>query len=1069
MPFVKRANTHQTHWEDLVLLGPDGLDELDDKIEGTLEKLQDSNSDRMNITTKIDGSPALFCWSSYAGLPNNSVSLKSFVKDTAADNCISSPEQVDQKYGDRPTMAQMLKYGLELAKSIPSGECWQGDCLFTKDSKREEEINGKDYITFQPNKIIYAFSEGQPGYEQVKNADFGICFHTIYSGENKAQTFKVDPTRLKNVPSNFYIMSPVLNVKGSEKFNFDKIKTHVDRLNRLENQLVSNDGYTTLVSNAKFMKDYWSTFENKVLADNKQVTINENTFIKELKDYIDEKMGKDIDKLKSERGKAGARKKLEDLLELVESNRQVLTLLVKALNEAALIKMLLWEGFKQSKSDYDTFYKSKTRGYFDADMEGIAVSDQDGNIVKIVDRSAFSSYNRDQDIESGWEHESLSEACLRREFNRLTEDETPVDPSKVLVFSFGKFNPPTIGHVKLAQAMANCDESSNKPVIYLSHKYGLDKKDPLKSQPLDYKEKVYWCKKAFGNLVDVVESNAQTAWEALHEINEKSPEIERIVFAGGDDRADGSMFANLANSNGKQTSKPGGDFNFIGGLVPLIAGTRDEGSSALAETASSSLVRRMALENNFEKFKQLVPFDENDADELFDEIRDFYKDSGTLNEAQLTKAKYTPEVQHELELELNKINPNLDAPDPNKAVYDYTLDDPDYDGMFVKQDKRGLVSFSNKDVPNLFNLEVLDKLRDLSLDINGQDYKLYDSGSSVANKKGSISGAQATYYQEAISALLLIKRIKSDNIIEFIISSDPKQNTGIFEYIQPLKIDNDFKQEFSAFVKGWAKHFEAIYNASDAFIEKANGVLNSGNIINAIILHSGIKNEYQKLATNLLSGADNIDKSDIYYYVGAKDELGHDLETLIKLKNARNSVEYVKTIQLLANKLIGVSLKQVKGGAHIDYDIPSAEENYFNGNVIITGAKKTYHIGFEKTAGGYEVLDLRSQGGGNTLKMEFRVPGQTAKGSCIGHIRTVLGDEVIDNIATLARGEGNYLGAALYFVSVLCNKKVTELNTVYKLSDTGLKNLVTIYNLASGFKATDADGNRITAPYIKVH
>lgn len=640
MPFVKRANTHQLHWEDLVLLGPDGLEELDDKIEGTLEKIQDSNSDRMNITTKIDGSPALFCWSSYAGLPNNSVSLKSFVKDTAADNCISSPEQVDQKYGDRPTMAQMLKYGLELAKSIPAGECWQGDCLFTKDSKREEEINGKDYITFQPNKIIYAFSEGQPGYEQVKNADFGICFHTIYSGENKAQTFKVDPTRLKNVPSNFYIMSPALNVKGLEKFNFDKIKTHVDRLNRLENQLVSNDGYTTLVSNAKFMKDYWNTFENKVLADNKQVTINENTFIEELKAYINEKLGKDIDKLKSEKGKAGARKKLEDLLELVDSNRQVLTLLVKTLNEAALIKMLLWEGFKQSKSDYDTFYKSKTRGYFDADMEGIAVSDQDGNIVKIVDRSAFSSYNRDPDIESGWEHESLSEACLRREFNRLTEDETPVDPSKVLVFSFGKFNPPTIGHVKLAQAMANCDESSNKPVIYLSHKYGLDKKNPLKSQPLDYKEKVYWCKKAFGNLVDVVESNAQTAWEALHEINEKRPEIERIVFAGGDDRADGSMFANLANSNGKQTSKPSGDYNFVGGIVPLNAGARDEGSSDLAETASSSLVRRMALDNDFEKFKQLVPFDENDADELFDEIRDFYKDGGTLNEEILTEAPF---------------------------------------------------------------------------------------------------------------------------------------------------------------------------------------------------------------------------------------------------------------------------------------------------------------------------------------------------------------------------------------------------------------------------------------------
>ena len=59
MPFIKRKNTHQTHLEDLVLLGPDGLEELDDKIEGLLDTLSD-NSDRLNITTKIDGSPAVF-------------------------------------------------------------------------------------------------------------------------------------------------------------------------------------------------------------------------------------------------------------------------------------------------------------------------------------------------------------------------------------------------------------------------------------------------------------------------------------------------------------------------------------------------------------------------------------------------------------------------------------------------------------------------------------------------------------------------------------------------------------------------------------------------------------------------------------------------------------------------------------------------------------------------------------------------------------------------------------------------------------------------------------------------
>ena len=293
----------------------------------------------------------------------------------------------------------------------------------------------------------------------------------------------------------------------------------------------------------------------------------------------------------------------------------------------------------------------------------------------------------------------------------------------------------------------------------------------------------------------------------MHEIQQKYPHITRIVFAGGDDRAEGGMYKNLVASNNSKTSKEKDFYNFSDGIVPLVAGEkRDETSTDLITQASSTLVKKCVLNDNEELFKKLVPFDENDAEDLYEEIRDFYKDNGVLNEAlneaQLTKAKYTPEVQRELDAELNKINPELDAPDPNKAVYDYNLNDPDYDGMFVKQDKRGLVSFSNKDVPNLFSLDVLNKLRDLTIDVNGQDYKLYDSGSSAANKKGSISGAQATYYQEAISSLLLIQRVKSNNIIEFILNSDPSNNTGVFEYIQPLKVDENFRQEFSAFVKG---------------------------------------------------------------------------------------------------------------------------------------------------------------------------------------------------------------------------------------------------------------------------
>ena len=129
-----RLGKHLTHLEDLVLLGGNGLDELNDKIESLIEYIAKGNSDKLYSAIKVDGSPAVFIWSKYPGYPDNSIALKSFL--SGPQTAMSTPEQIDEKYGDRPTMSQMLKYALELAPHIPAGECWQGDCLFTKDSKK---------------------------------------------------------------------------------------------------------------------------------------------------------------------------------------------------------------------------------------------------------------------------------------------------------------------------------------------------------------------------------------------------------------------------------------------------------------------------------------------------------------------------------------------------------------------------------------------------------------------------------------------------------------------------------------------------------------------------------------------------------------------------------------------------------------------------------------------------------------------------------------------------------------------------------------------------------------------
>lgn len=408
--FVKRHNTHQTHFDDLVLLGPNGIDEIKDKVKRFFAKL-DGEDLGLNTTVKVDGSPAVICFAKFPDYPDNSICLKSFVNN--ANNVLSSVEEIESRYGDRPSMSEKLVYCLELAKLIPEGEAWQGDCLFSDDDKHVENIRGKEYITFQPNKIVYAFSQENPGYEKVKNASFGIAFHTVYKDDGnggKTQTFRPAIDTI-SWPDWAYIMSPALNV-NKEKFNIDSIKEAYSNFNKAAQDLVRDPAYIDLVRNEVFMQ-YWNTFENANIADKKQTQLDVTTVVKDLKRYVSEKQTVEFQKkfnsLKTAKGKmnaidvwAGA---VAELKEIINYNQETIVHLVEALNAASALKMLMWEGFKSGASqDYSTFYKSKTKGIIDANMEGVAMSDADGNIVKIVDRTEFSSANRDPDIMAGWEH-----------------------------------------------------------------------------------------------------------------------------------------------------------------------------------------------------------------------------------------------------------------------------------------------------------------------------------------------------------------------------------------------------------------------------------------------------------------------------------------------------------------------------------------------------------------------------------------------------------------------------------------------------------------------------------------
>ena len=79
---------------------------------------------------------------------------------------------------------------------------------------------------------------------------------------------------------------------------------------------------------------------------------------------------------------------------------------------------------------------------------------------------------------------------------------------KKLVFTFGRMNPPTVGHQKLVDKVNSIARSQKADArVYLSHSQN-NKKDPL-----DYDTKISLAKKAFGS--SVTKSKSRTIIEVM--------------------------------------------------------------------------------------------------------------------------------------------------------------------------------------------------------------------------------------------------------------------------------------------------------------------------------------------------------------------------------------------------------------------------------------------------------------------------------------------------------------------------------------------------------------------------
>jgi hypothetical protein len=186
-----------------------------------------------------------------------------------------------------------------------------------------------------------------------------------------------------------------------------------------------------------------------------------------------------------------------------------------------------------------------------------------------------------------------------------------VEEERVAYFTFGRMNPPTIGHGKLLDKIAQL-AGRNPYKVFLSQSNDLSK------NPLSYSDKVKHVRKMFPKHARsvMINKNVRNAMEAAVELYNQG--FRKIVMVVGADRI--REFDTLLNKYNAKDARHG--FYNFSSIKVVSAGDRDPDAEGI-EGMSASKMRSFASENDFTSFAQGLPknVSNKDARKLFNDVR----------------------------------------------------------------------------------------------------------------------------------------------------------------------------------------------------------------------------------------------------------------------------------------------------------------------------------------------------------------------------------------------------------------------------------------------------------------
>jgi hypothetical protein len=387
------ANLHLEHIEDEVLnRGVAGTRDAINFLQSLRDMLAGNSSSKVNVTTKWDGAPAVFCGIN----PDNG---KFFVGTKGVFNANPklnyTDDDIDTNHPSGGLNAK-LKVALRYLPKLGIKGVLQGDMMFSKGDINTQSIDGEEYITFQPNTIVYAVPSDSKLARAMTSAQLGIVFHTSYTGKTFSDmkaSFNIDINHLTTTKDVWFRDAYFVDASGTVTFTEQETKVLTSHLSLAGTTFQSINALTlNRIASSEVVLTYIKTFNNTKVREGKEIrdTVGHTN---ELIRWVEAKLNKDISDAKKEETKQKRIKEKTEIMRFFRGSARDLKSIFDLMNHLVASKNMIVSKLQQMKQVTNTFLRTDD-GFKVTNPEGfVAVDKLKGNAVKLIDRLEFAHAN----------------------------------------------------------------------------------------------------------------------------------------------------------------------------------------------------------------------------------------------------------------------------------------------------------------------------------------------------------------------------------------------------------------------------------------------------------------------------------------------------------------------------------------------------------------------------------------------------------------------------------------------------------------------------------------------------